>query len=186
MQRNHPPARDRGHGSLLFAIGLFPVCIAQSRAGVRDRGYFEPVPARLDALQFRHRQGGERKALPVPGWRYGRGDRIVAWFSLAAQSYAPGCWRRTWCSWAVHLYGDRLSAGKNGEGKPHVPVPRLLFVLLIVANAWRVAGGVFDLTFVLADAAAFVVIATSLISFPMITVLLTLHTSQPGCRKKSR
>ena len=68
---------------------------------------------------------------------------------------------------------------KAPKGNHTFRILGVLYILLVLACSWRVAGGIFQLTFSFSETLPRLFwIMMSLIIFPMTTVLLTLHTSQ--------
>ena len=182
VQRNYPPARDWAIGSLLFAIGLFLFAL-RNLAPVFVTEVISNLFLLPGLMLFNF--GIVKAANAKPPLRTGPALCVVvigllAWFSLAAQSYAAGVLMQNMVFLVLYIYTAIVCLrARTAKGNHTFRFLGLLFVLLIVANAWRVAGGVFDLTFSLSPTLPRLLwIATSLISFPMITVLLTLHTSQ--------
>ena len=182
VQRNYPPARDWAVGSLLFAVGLFLFALRDLASVVLTE-----VVSNLFLLPglMLFNFGIVKAANAKPPLRTGLALCVVvigllAWFSLAAQSYAAGVLMQNLVFLVLYIYTAIVCLrARTAKGNHTFRFLGLLFVVLIVANAWRVAGGVFDLTFSLSPTLPRLLwIATSLISFPMITVLLTLHTSQ--------
>ena len=182
VQRNYPPARDWAIGSLLFAIGLFLFAL-RNLAPVFVTEVISNLFLLPGLMLFNF--GIVKAANAKPPLRTGLALCVVvigllAWFSLAAQSYAAGVLMQNLVFLVLYIYTAIVCLrARTAKGNHTFRFLGLLFVVLIVANAWRVAGGVFDLTFSLSPTLPRLLwIATSLISFPMITVLLTLHTSQ--------
>ena len=182
VQRNYPPARDWAIGSLMFAIGLFmfalrnlaPVVVTE----VASNLFLLPG---LMLFNF----GIVKAANGKPPLRAGLALCIVAigllaWISLATPNYAAAVLIQNLVFAVLYLYTAVVCLrAQTAKGNHTFRLLGVLFVVLIVVIAWRVAGGVFDLTFGLSPTLPRLFwIAVSLISFPMITVLLTLHTSQ--------
>jgi len=107
-------------------------------------------------------------------------NAVLAWFVLADPNYPVGVVTQNVVFLAFDIYtAYACLTAKTAKGNHTFRLIGVLFVLLAFICLWRVAGGVFDLTFSFSPALPRLFwIATSLISFPMITVLLTLHTSQ--------
>jgi diguanylate cyclase (GGDEF)-like protein len=99
---------------------------------------------------------------------------------LAAPNYPAAVFTQNVVFLAFDIYtAYACLTARTAEGNHTFRLIGVLFVLLVIACSWRVAGGVFGLTFSFSPTLPRLFwIATSLISFPMITVLLTLHTSQ--------
>jgi len=182
VQRNYPPAKDWALGSLMFAIGLFlfslrnqaPVVLSESFSNI----FLLPG---LMLFNFGIVKATGRK----PPFRAGLAlcviaNAILAWYTLAVPNY-PVC---VLTQNAVFLAFDLYTAyacltARAAKGNHTFRLIGFLFVLLVIACLWRVAGGVFGQTFSSSPTLPRLFwIATSLISLPMITVLLTLHTSQ--------
>lgn len=182
VQRNYPPAKDWAIGSLLFATGLFlfalrnvaPVLVSE----VLSNLFLLPG---LMLFNF-----GIVKAVGrVPPFALGAAvcviaNVILAWYSVVSPNYAAGVMVHNAVILAFDLYAAYVClTAKTAKGNHTFRLIGVLFVLLVIACAWRVAGGVFGLTFSLSPTLPRLFwVATSLICFPMTTVLLTLHTSQ--------
>lgn len=182
VQRNYPPARDWAIGSLMFAIGLFlfalrnlaPVIVTE----VVSNLFLLPglMLFNFGIVKAANGKPPIRAGLALCAVAIG----LLAWFSLAVPNYAAAVLIQNLVFLVLYLYTAVVCLhARTAKGNHTFRLLGLLFVLLIVANAWRVAGGVFELTFSFSQTLPRLFwIATSLISFPMITVLLTLHTSQ--------
>lgn len=182
VQRNYPPAKDWAIGALMSAIGLFLIAL---------RGL---APGWLTDLLS--------NALLLPGWMFfdygiaraaGRRPPLklglalcalalgsMAWYSLVSPNYAARVLTQNLLFVSFDLYAAYACL--------KVPEPRQTFtfrligtllIFLVMVCSWRVAAGVFGmgLTFS-ATLPRIVWIAASVTIFPMLTVLLTLHTSQ--------
>jgi len=182
VQRNYPPAKDWAIGSLMMAIGLFlfalrnlvPVVLSEIVSNL----FLLPG---LMLFNFGIVKATDRK----PPVRFGLAlctvaNAVLAWFTVGAPNYPAAVLTQN----AVFLTLDLYTAytcltAKTARGNHTFRLIGILFVVLAIVCFWRVAGGVFDLTFSLSPTLPRLLwIATSLISFPMLTVLLTLHTSQ--------
>ena len=182
VQRNYPPAKDWALGSLLFAIGLFlfslrnqvPVALSEIVSNLFLLPGLMLFNFGIVKATGRQPPFTSGVALCVVA------NAILAWFVLADPDYPAKVVTQN----AVFLAFDIYTAyacltAKTAKGNHTFRLIGFLFVLLAIACSWRVAGGVFDLTFSFSPMLPRLFwIATSLISFPMITVLLTLHTSQ--------
>ena len=182
VQRNYPPARDWAIGSLLFAIGLFLFALREMASVVLTE-----VVSNLFLLPglLLFNFGIIKAANARPPIRVGfalcvAAIGVLAWFSIGSPTYAAGVLIQNAVFLVVYLYTAVVCLrAKTARGNHTFRVLGLLFIVLIVANAWRIAGGVFGLTSSLSPTLPRLFwITTSLITFPMITVLLTLHTSQ--------
>ena len=182
VQRNYPPAKDWAIGSLMFAIGLFLFALRNQASDVLTE-----IVANLFLLpglmlfNFGIVKATDRK----PPLNFGlalcaSAIGILAWFTVVSPSYPA----RVLTQNLVFLTVDLLTAyacltAKSAKGNHTFRIIGTLFIVLSAAICWRIAGGVFDLTFSFSPTLPRLFwIATSLITFPMITVLLTLHTSQ--------
>lgn len=182
VQRNYPPAKDWAVGSLMFAIGLFlfalrdlaPVVLTE----VVSNLFLLPGLMLFNFGIIKAANGqppirvGLVSCLAVSG--------LLAWFALGPQDYAAQVLTQNLVFLVLYLYTVVVCLrAKTAKGNHTFRLLGLLFVVLIVVNAWRIAGGVFGLTFSLSPTLPRLIwITASLITFPMITVLLTLHTSQ--------
>ena len=182
VQRNYPPAKDWALGSLMFAIGLFLFSLRNLVPAVLSEivSNIFLLPG-LMLFNFGIVKATGRK----PPFKAGMAlcviaNATLAWFTLVAPNYPAGVLTQN----TVFLIFDLYTAyfclvARTAKGNHTFRLIGFLFVLLVIACSWRVAGGVFGLTFSSSPALPRLFwIATSLISFPMITVLLTLHTSQ--------
>lgn len=182
VQRNYPPARDWAIGALMFAIGLFlfalrnqaPVVLSE----IVSNGFLLPG---LMLFNFGIVKATGRKPPFASGLAFCLvAMGIVAWFTVGSPNYPAGVLTQN----AVFLTFDLYAAyacftARTAKGNQTFRIVGTLFVVLATVCLWRVAGGVFDLTFSFSPTLPRLLwIATSLITFPMITVLLTLHTSQ--------
>ena len=182
VQRNYPPARDWAIGSLMFAIGLFLFAL-RNLAPVVVTEIVSNLFLLPGLMLFNF--GVVKAANGQPPIRAGlalcfAGIGLLAWFSFGSPTYSARVLTHNLVFLAVYSYTAVVCLrAKTAKGNHTFRFLGLLYVILIVVNAWRIAGGVFDLTFGLSPTLPRLFwIATSLISFPMITVLLTLHTSQ--------
>lgn len=182
VQRNYPPARDWAIGSLMFAIGLFLFALRSQASPVLTElvSNLFLLPG-LMLFNFGIVKAADRK----PPFAFGLAlcivaNGILAWFTLGSPNYPARVLTHNLVFLTLDLYTAyvclKVTAAK---GNYTFRLIGTLFIVLVIANAWRVGGGVFDLTFSFSPTLPRLFwIATSLISFPMITVLLTLHTSQ--------
>lgn len=181
VQRNYPPAKEWAIGATMSAFGLLLFAL---------RGY-----APVWVAEFMS------NALLLPGWmifdygiaraagkeppvKLGLTLCAVALIALAwtvvVSNYPAGVMVQNLVFVTFDLYAAHACL-KVSEGGRTVTF-KLIGVLLIIGVVvciWRVAGGVFGLTLTFSPTLPRIAwIATSLMFFPMITMLLTLHTSQ--------
>lgn len=182
VQQNYLPARDWAIGSMMFATGLLlfslrnvaPVVLTE----VVSNLFLLPG---LMIFNF----GIVKATGRMPPFKFGLvicavAIVVIAWFTLGSPNYSAGVVAHNLVFLAFDLYvACACLKARTVEGNHTFRIIGILFLLLVVACLWRVAGGVFDLTFSFSPTLPRLFwIAASLISFPMITVLLTLHTSQ--------
>lgn len=182
VQRNYPPAKDWAIGSLMFAIGLFLFSLRNHASATLTEivSNLFLLPG-LMLFNFGIVKATDRK----PPLNFGLAlcavaNGILAWFTLMAPNYPASVLTQNLVFITLDLYtAYACLKARTAKGNYTFRIIGILFIVLVIANAWRVAGGVFDLTFSFSPTLPRLFwIATSLISFPMITVLLTLHTSQ--------
>ena len=182
VQRNYPPAKDWALGSLMFAIGLFLFALRNLVPAVLSE-----VVSNLFLLPglMLFNFGIVRATGREPPFISGVAlcvvaNAILAWFVLVAPNYPAAVFTQNVVFLAFDIYtAYACLTARTAEGNHTFRLIGVLFVLLVIACSWRVVGGVFGLTFSFSPTLPRLFwIATSLISFPMITVLLTLHTSQ--------
>lgn len=182
VQRNYPPAKDWALGSLMFAIGLFLFSLRNQAPVVLSE-----IVSNLFLLPglMLFNFGIVKATGREPPFASGVllcvvANAVLAWFVLADPNYPVGVVTQNVVFMAFDIYtAYACLTAKTAKGNHTFRLIGVLFVLLAFICLWRVAGGVFDLTFSFSPALPRLFwIATSLISFPMITVLLTLHTSQ--------
>ena len=182
VRRNYPPARDWAVGSLMFAIGLFlfalrnqvPVFLSE----VLSNLFLLPG---LMCFNFGVAKAAERK--PSLAWGLtvcAVANAILAWCVFVSRDYAAAVLMQNLVFLGFNGYAAHAClTARTAKGDGTFRFIGILLLVQIVACVWRVLGGVFDLTFDLSPTLPRLLwIATSLISFPMITLLLTLHTSQ--------
>ncbi|WP_176785771.1 GGDEF domain-containing protein [Propionivibrio dicarboxylicus] len=182
VQRNYPPARDWAIGSFSFATGLFLFAL---------RNVAPPVLSEVASNLFLlpglmlFNFGVVKAAGRVPPMKFGLvfcavACAILAWFAVGDPNYPVAVIVHNAVILAFYLYPAYVCLrAKTATGNHTFRLIGILFLMLALACAWRVAGGVFGLTFSFSPTLPRLFwIATSLICFPMITVLLTLHTSQ--------
>ena len=182
VQRNYPPARDWALGSLMFAFGLFLFALRNQVSPVISEiaSNFFLLPG-LVVFNF----GVVKATGRHPSWAFGLFACLVAicvltWFSYVRPLYAAAVVTQNLVFLIFHIFtAYSCFSAKTSKGNHTFRFVGVLFVLLSVACVWRVAGGVCGITFSLPESLPRLVwIATSLICAPMISVLLTLHTSQ--------
>lgn len=182
VQRNYPPAKDWAIGSLMFAIGLLLFALRHQAPVILTE-----IVANLFLLPglMLFNFGVVKASGQKPSFELGLAFctlaiGTLAWFTFGSPNYPA----RVLTQNLVFLTFDLYTAyaclkARITKGNHTFRILGILFIVLVMACSWRVAGGVFDLTFSLSPTLPRLFwIATSVISFPMITVLLTLHTSQ--------
>ena len=182
VQQSYPPAKDWALGSLMFATGLFLFALRNQVPVVLSEivSNLFLLPG-LMLFNFGIVKATGRK----PPFRLGLALCAVAivflaWFASGAPNYPAGVLTQNLVFVTFDLYtAYACLKAKTTKGNFTFRFIGILFLVLVAACIWRVAGGVFGLTFSFSPTLPRLFwIATSLISFPMITVLLTLHTSQ--------
>lgn len=182
VQRNYPPAKDWATGSLMFAIGLFLFSLRNNAPVVLTEivSNLFLLPG-LMLFNFGIVKATGRK----PPFKLGlafcvAANAVLAWYVLGAPNYPAGVMTQNLVFLAFDLYtAYACLTARTAKGNYTFRIIGVLFIVLVMACTWRVAGGVFDLTFSFSPTLPRLFwIAASLITFPMITVLLTLHTSQ--------
>ena len=182
VQQSYPPAKDWALGSLMFATGLFLFALRNQVPVV-----FSEIVSNLFLLPglMLFNFGIVKATGRKPPFRLGLAICAVAivflaWFATGVQNYPAGVLTQNLVFVTFDLYtAYACLKAKTTKGNFTFRFIGILFLVLVAACIWRVAGGVFDLTFSFSPTLPRLFwIATSLISFPMITVLLTLHTSQ--------
>ncbi len=182
VQRNYPPARDWALGSLLFAIGLSLFAL---------RNLVSPVLSEIVSNLFLlpglmlFTFGIARAAGRRPALRLGLAVCVLAigmltWFVVGESDYQGGVLMQGLVFLGFYIYVAYTCFTARAEKGNHTfKFLGALYAVLVLACLWRIAGGVFGLTFSLASTLPRLVwVTTSLVTFPMVTVLLTLHTSQ--------
>ena len=182
VQQSYPPAKDWALGSLMFATGLFLFALRNQVPVV-----FSEIVSNLFLLPglMLFNFGIVKATGRKPPFRLGLAICAVAivflaWFATGVQNYPAGVLTQNLVFVTFDLYtAYACFKAKTTKGNFTFRFIGILFLVLVAACIWRVAGGVFGLTFSFSPTLPRLFwIATSLISFPMITVLLTLHTSQ--------
>ncbi len=182
VQRNYPPAKDWAIGSLMFAIGLFLFALRNQAPAVLTEivSNLFLLPG-LMLFNFGIVKASGRKPSLVLGLAFCTlAIGALAWFIFGSQNYPAAVLTQNLVFLTFDLYtAYACLKARTTEGNHTFRILGFLFIVLGLACSWRVAGGVFDLTFSFSPTLPRLFwIATSLIIFPMITVLLTLHTSQ--------
>lgn len=182
VQRNYPPAKDWAIGSMMMAIGLFLFALRNLAPVVLTEivSNLFLLPG-LMLFNFGIVKATDRK----PPFKLGLAlctvaNGLLAWFTVGAPNYPASVLIQSAVFLAFDLYtAHACLTTRTARGNHTFRIIGIVFVVLAIVCSWRVAGGVFDLTFSLSPTLPRLLwIATSLISFPMLTVLLTLHTSQ--------
>lgn len=182
VQRSYPPAKDWAIGSLLFAVGLFLFALRDQAPIVLTEivSNLFMLPGLMlfnfGIVKATGRQPPLRLGLTLCIVAIG----VLAWFALATPNYPVRILTQNLVFLTLDLYtAYACLTARAAKGNYTFRIIGVLFVALVFACSWRVAGGVFDLTFSFSPTLPRLLwIATSLVTFPMITVLLTLHTSQ--------
>jgi diguanylate cyclase (GGDEF)-like protein len=182
VQRNYPPAKDWAIGSLMFAMGLFlfslrnnvPVFVSENVSN------FFLLPG-LMIFNF----GIVKAAGRRPPFYLGVNFCLLAialllWFTLVTPNPPARALIHNFVIIAFDLYvAYACLKAKAAKGNYTFKILGLLYTILVLVCSWRVAGGVFHLTFSFSETLPRLFwIMMSLTLFPMTTVLLTLHTSQ--------
>jgi diguanylate cyclase (GGDEF)-like protein len=182
VQRNYPPAKDWAIGALMSAAGLFlfslrgisPVWVSEVLSNV----LLLPGWMIFD-------YGIVRAAGRKPPVRLGVALCAVAlasltWNTVVSPNYAAGVVTQNLFFVGFDLYAAYACLRVSEAGRTVTfRLIGILLVLLVTACTWRMAGGVFGMPLSFAPTTPRLFwIAASLVTFPMITTLLTLHTSQ--------
>lgn len=182
VQRSYPPAKDWAVGSLMFAIGLFLFALRTQAPAVLTE-----IVSNLFLLPglMLFNFGIVKATGRTPPMKSGLvfclvAIAFIAWFVLVSPNYPAGVVTHNLVFLTLYLYtAYACLVAKTAKGNHTFRIVGLLCIALALACFWRVVGGVFGLTFSFSPTLPRLFwVATSLISFPMITVLLTLHTSQ--------
>ena len=182
VQRSYPPAKDWAVGSLMFAIGLFLFAL-RTQASVVLTEIVSKLFLLPGLMLFNF--GIVKATGRTPPMKSGLAFCLVAiafiaWFVLVSPNYPARVVIHNLVFLTLYLYtGYVCLVAKTAKGNHTFRIVGLLCIALALACFWRVVGGVFGLTFSFSPTLPRLFwVATSLVSFPMITVLLTLHTSQ--------
>ena len=182
VQRSYPPAKDWAVGSLMFAIGLFLFAQRTQAPAVLTE-----IVSNLFLLPglMLFNFGIVKATGRTPPMKSGLvfclvAIAFIAWFVLVSPNYPAGVVTHNLVFLTLYLYtAYACLVAKTAKGNHTFRIVGLLCIVLALACFWRVVGGVFGLTFSFSPTLPRLFwVATSLVSFPMITVLLTLHTSQ--------
>ena len=181
-QRNYPPAKDCAVGALMSAAGLFLLAL-------RD---LAPVWV-TDIVS---------NALMLPGWMIfdyaivkaaGKTPPLKLGLTLCALAVGSIAWHSfVWPNYPARVLTQSLTflffdlyaayaCFKVSDANKIVTFRLIgtLLTLLAMACLWRVANGVFDIHLTLSQTPSQVLlVAASIITFPMITLLFALQTSQ--------
>ena len=182
VQRSYPPAKDWAVGSLMFAIGLFLFAQRTQAPAVLTEivSNLFLLPG-LMLFNFGIVKATGRKPPMKSGLAFCLvAIACIAWFVLVSPNYPAGVVTHNLVFLTLYLYtAYACLVAKTAKGNHTFRIVGMLCIALALACLWRVAGGVFGLTFSFSPTLPRLFwVATSLVSFPMITVLLTLHTSQ--------
>lgn len=182
VQKNYPPARDWAVGSLLFAIGLFLFALR-----TRVSPIISEILSNLFLLPgliiFNYgvvKAAGQKPSLKI-GLAFGIvAIGLVAWFAFGAGNITAASVSHNTVFVVTHLYTAYACLhAKTAKGNHTFRILAILFAVLALVCIWRVAGGNLGLTFSFAPTTPRLFwISCSLLTMPMIVVLLTLHTSQ--------
>lgn len=182
VQRNYPPAKDWAIGALMFAIGLFlfslrnnvPVVISEIFSNV----FLLPG---LMLFNFGIAKAAGRKPPFYLGLAFcALANVLLVWFTVISPAPLVAALIHNFFIIALDLYVAYACLKATApKGNQTFRILGVLYVILVLACSWRVAGGVFHLTLSFSETLPRLFwIMMSLIVFPMTTVLLTLHTSQ--------
>ena len=182
VQRNYPPAKDWAIGSLMFAIGLFLFAL-RNQAPVILTEIVSNIFLLPGLMLFNFgivKASGRKLSLGLGLAFCTLAIGTLVWFTFGSKNYPAAVLTQNLVFLTFDLYtAYACLQARTTKGNHTFRILGFLFIVLVMACSWRVAGGVFDLTFSFSPTLPRLFwIATSLISFPMITVLLTLHTSQ--------
>ncbi|MBP8276183.1 MAG: GGDEF domain-containing protein [Propionivibrio sp.] len=182
VQRSYPPAKDWAVGSLMFAIGLFLFAL-RTQASVVLTEIVSNLFLLPGLMLFNF--GIVKATGRTPPMKSGLAFCLVAiafiaWFVLVSPNYPAGVVIHNLVFLTLYFYTAYVClVAKTAKGNHTFRIVGMLCIALALACFWRVVGGVFGLTFSFSPTLPRLFwVATSLVSFPMITVLLTLHTSQ--------
>ena len=182
VQRSYPPAKDWAVGSLMFAIGLFLFAL-RTQASVVLTEIVSNLFLLPGLMLFNF--GIVKATGRTPPMKSGLvfclvAIAFIAWFVLVSPNYPAGVVTHNLVFLTLYLYTAYVClVAKTAKGNHTFRIVGMLCIALALACFWRVVGGVFGLTFSFSPTLPRLFwVATSLVSFPMITVLLTLHTSQ--------
>lgn len=182
VQRSYPPAKDWAVGSLMFAIGLFLFAL-RTQASVVLTEIVSNLFLLPGLMLFNF--GIVKATGRTPPMKSGLAFCLVAiafiaWFVLVSPNYPARVVIHNLVFLTLYFYTAYVClVAKTAKGNHTFRIVGMLCIALALACFWRVVGGVFGLTFSFSPTLPRLFwVATSLVSFPMITVLLTLHTSQ--------
>lgn len=182
VQRNYPPAKDWAIGSLMFATGLFlfslrnivPPFLTEVVSNVLL------LPGLMIFNFGIAKASGQDPSLGAGLAFCVLANAVLAWLYFVPQNDNAMVVAQNLVILLFDLYVVYACLrAKSVKGNYTFLILAALYTMLVVACSWRVAGGVFEITFSFSQSLPRLFwIATSLVFSPMIAVLLTLHTSQ--------
>ena len=182
VQRNYPPAKEWALGALLTALGLLLL-------GLRDLAPVFITHILANALVFPGamyfefgiaRAAGKKPPVALGWWLCAGVLAVTAWYTYGVSDYAARVITQNIFFISLEVYAA-YACFTVTEAKKTLTFRMLgsLIVVLFVASLWRVADGVWGVPVTsIPDLPRLAYIAISIITFPMTTMLLTLHTSQ--------
>lgn len=182
VQRNYPPAKDWAIGSLMFAMGLFLFSLRNNVPIVVSEivSNFFLLPG-LMIFNFGIVKATGRKSPFYLGVTFCTlANVLLVCFTLVSPNPTTSALIHNFVIISLDLYVAYVCLkAKSAKGNYTFQILGVLYVILVLACSWRVAGGVFKMTLSFSETLPRLFwIMMSLTVFPMTTVLLTLHTSQ--------
>jgi len=181
VQRNYPPAKEWAIGATLSALGLFLFAL-RGNAPVWVAEFMSNALLLPGWMIFDYgiaRAAGKEPPVKLGFTLCGAALIFLAW-TIAVSNYPAGVIAQNLVFVTFDLYAAHACLKVSEIGKTVTfKLIGILLALGVLVCVWRVAGGVFGLTQTFSPTLPRIAwIATSLMFFPMITMLLTLHTSQ--------
>jgi len=182
VQRNYPPAKEWAVGTLLSAGGLFLLALRYLApvwvTGVLANALILPGWMIFDfgIVRAAHREPPFKLGLVLCAIALA----FMTWYCVVTPDYPAQVLTQNLWFVSLDLYAAFacLTVARKGSSLTF-RVIGVLLVLSVIACVWRVAGGVFGLTLGFSPSLPRLFwIGTSMVIFPMITMLLALHTSQ--------
>jgi len=182
VQRNYPPARYWALGSLLSASGLFLVALrTQAPVWITDVAANALLLPGWMIFDYGIIKAARLKPLVRFWWAFGAiALAVMTWFSVVTPNYPAQVLTQNLLFVGFDLYAACvcLTVSETRRAFTFKLIGGLLLLSALVCT-WRVAGGVFGMTLgYSATLPRLFWIATSIVIFPMITMLLSMHTSQ--------